>query len=53
VEEKRLQGIGLIVHAIDLRIAQVEQGVDDPSQGESLELLREMRRRWEAQADGQ
>jgi hypothetical protein len=53
VESKPLRGIALILHAIDLTIAQVEERVDDPDRDETLEVLREMRRRLQAQADGE
>lgn len=53
VEEEELSGVALILHAIDLTIAQVEERVDDPDRDETLGLLREMRRRWEAQAGGE
>lgn len=51
--EEPLQGVALIVRAIELTIAQVEERVDDPDRDESLEVLREMRQRWQAQADGE
>ena len=43
MEEKKLQGVPSIVHAIDLTIAQVEQRVDDPDREKNLEVLRESR----------
>lgn len=53
MEDKPLQGVALILHAIELTIAQVEERVDDPDRTGKLEALWEMRRRWRAQADGQ
>ena len=52
VGEKPLEGAALILRAIELTIAQVEARVEDPDRDESLEVLREMRQRWQAQADG-
>ena len=43
----------MILRAIELTIAQFEERVDDPDRDKSLELLREMRRRWHAHADGE
>jgi hypothetical protein len=53
VGEKPLQGVALILHTIELTIAQVEERIDDPDRDENLEVLREMRRRWQAQTDEQ
>jgi hypothetical protein len=41
--EKRLEGSPLIVHAIDLVVAEIEQREDSPDREEALTLLRELR----------
>jgi hypothetical protein len=50
--DEPLEGLALILRAIDLTIAQVEARVDDPDRDEDLALLRAMRRRFEAQSGG-
>jgi hypothetical protein len=42
--EKRLEGTPLIVHAVDLRIAELEDEAD-PEYEETLTLLRDLRER--------
>jgi hypothetical protein len=41
--EKRLEGRPLIVHAVDLVIAEIEQRDESPDREEALALLRELR----------
>jgi hypothetical protein len=50
---KATSAVALILYAIDLTIAEVEERGDDFDRDESLEVLREMRRRWQAQAEGE
>lgn len=47
--EERLEGIPLILHAIDLTIAKVEAG-DRGDREEQLQILRRIRERWRAKA---
>ena len=42
--EKRLEGNPLIVHAVDLVIAEIEQREESSDREEALTLLRELRR---------
>jgi hypothetical protein len=50
VEEERLEGIALILRAIDLTIAEVEAR-DGFDRDEQLATLRNMRDRWSEKAD--
>jgi hypothetical protein len=49
MEEERLEGIALILHAIDVTIAEVEARDDDDSR-DRLETLRNLRERWRGKA---
>lgn len=50
VDEERLEGIALILQAIDLTIVAVEAR-DDGDSREQLATLRYMRERWREKAD--
>lgn len=52
VDEERLEGIAVILQAIDLTIVAVEARDDDDSR-EQLATLRYMRERWREKADGE
>ena len=49
MDEERLEGIGLILRAIDQTIDAVEAR-DDPDRDEQLATLRSMRQRWREKA---
>ena len=46
VDQERLEGIGLILRAIDLTIADLEAAEDRGDRDEQLRTLREVRERW-------
>jgi hypothetical protein len=50
VDEERLEGIALIVRAIDLTIAELEAR-NDAGRHEELATLRYMRERWREKAE--
>ena len=52
VDEERLEGIGLILQAIELTIVAVEARDDDDSR-EQLATLRYMCERWRQKADAE
>jgi hypothetical protein len=49
VDDERFEGIGLILRAIDLTIAEVEAR-DDADSSAQLATLRDMRERWSEKA---
>ena len=50
VDEERLEGIALILRAIDVTIAEFESR-EDADGGEQLATLRHMRERWREKAE--